>query len=347
MNIDEFLDSDKTREKIEKTNILKIKYSENIYFIYKPEYGEFEYGRKLEFLGLYEKITKKLYGSILDFNSDYNKDLKSNYFAGSISDIGEKLIEGANIYLKKYIEENKLYLVNNSKRIFDRFIKDENNSKTTIEDAIHNYIYKENDIETNFSINDYDNNYYKQYINDLIVEYIQNPIETSKKVFNEYISNKEIRKSLYINGNYEEITVREWIGVMLQKKQYKDLIIHELIDNPNNEYKKKQEIIQSIKDLDAKFITITVRHNDKFCTFKYPQNLLYNMDFYEWHIPDLKIREQMKNLYKDISWNKDEIFMKEIVKIEYSRKVLYEDNELLNIENNIQETHDIVDDMFD
>ena len=41
MNIDEFLDSNKTIEKVGKTDILKIKYNENIDFIYKVIYNIF------------------------------------------------------------------------------------------------------------------------------------------------------------------------------------------------------------------------------------------------------------------------------------------------------------------
>ena len=82
-------------------------------------------------------------------------------------------------------------------------------------------------------------------------------------------------------------------------------------------------------------------------TFKYPKRLLYDFDLYEWYIPDLKVRDKIENLYKGVN-NKDNVFISDIVKIEYSRKVIYEDKELLNDKNNmLEETHDITDEMFD
>lgn len=348
MNIDEFLDSNKTIEKVGKTDILKIKYNENIDFIYKPSYGNLEYGNELHFLGIFERINKKLYGSSFDFQSKYNKEIYSNYFAGEISRIGTKLVDGANLYLKTYIEENKVQLMNNSKEIFDKYISDENNNMKIKKDAINDYIYKEDNIEMNFSVEEYS---YEEHIKDLIMQYIQSPVETSKKIFDKYINNPEKAENIYINNNYERITVQENIGLMLQINQYRNMLLQELINNPNNEYKKKRDIISSIKDLDAQMVTITLKHDKEIVTFKYPKRLLQQIEFYGWYIPDLKIRDKVEKLYDNIySGEKDELFMKEIAKIEYSRKVIYEDKELLNLDNsvteNIEGTHDIVDDMF-
>lgn len=349
MNIDEFLTSNKEIENIGKTDIIKIKYNENIDFIYKPEYSKFEYDRKLEFLGFFEKITQKLYGSSFEFRSIYAKELYSNYYAGPISSIGTNLINGADIYLKNYIEENKLQLINNSKKIFDKYLADESNKRKLKENSIHSYIYHEGNSEINFSVKD---DYYEDNIKDLIIEYIQNPIETSKNVFEKYIDNEKKKKFLYINSNYEKVTVQEYIGVMLQICQYKDILLQELIDNTNNEYNKKHDIIGSIKDLDAQMITITLKHDNEMVVLKYPRNTLEKMYLYEWNIPDLKVRDKVEKLYKNMyGQEKDDTFIKEIVKIEYKKKTIYEDKKLLDLENNlsnnIEETHDIVDDVFD
>lgn len=349
LNIDEFLTSNKEIENIGKTDIIKIKYNENIDFIYKPEWGKFEYNKKLEFLGIFEKITKKLYGYSFEFQSNYAKELYSNYYAGTIPSINTNLINGADIYLKNYIEENKLQLINNSKKIFDKYFADESNKQKLKENSIHNYIYQEDNSEINFSVKD---DYYEENIKDLIIEYIQNPIETSKNVFEKYINNEKKKKSLYINSNYEKVTVQEYIGVMLQICQYKDILLQELIDNPNNEYKKKHDIIASIKDLDAQMITITLKHDKEMVVLKYPRYVLKEMELYESYIPDLKVRDKVEKLYKNMCYQeKDDTFIKEIVKIEYKKKTIYEDKKLLDLENdlsnNIEETHDIVDDMFD
>lgn len=350
MNIDEFLDSNKTIENIGKTDIIKIKYNENIDFIYKPEYGKFEYNRELHFLGFFEKITKKLYGDSYEFQSNYEKELYSDYYSGSISSISTKLIDGADICLKAYVEENKLQLINNSKKIFDKYLSDESNKRELKESSIHNYIYNEGNLEIKFSVQD--DYYYEEKNKDLIIKYIQSPVETSKNVFEKYIDNQEKKESLYINGKYEKVTVQEYLGVMLQVWQYKDMLLKELKDNKNNEYKKKHDIIGSIKNLEAQMINITLKHDDKMITLKYPRDILERMELYERYIPDLTVRDEVENLYKNISGReKDDTFIKEIAKIEYKRKTIYEDMKLLDLENNlsnnIEETHDIVDDMFE
>ena len=99
-------------------------------------------------------------------------------------------------------------------------------------------------------------------------------------------------------------------------------------------------------------ITITLKHNNELINLKYPKYQLKNMELYESHIPVLKNRDKVEQLFKDMyGTDRDNLFMKEIVKIEYKKKVLYEDKELLNLKESVSkvilETHDIVDDMFE
>ena len=68
MNFEEFLLSDEIGHQFEKSYILKLKFDENIDFIYRPDYGEFEYNCNLEFLGLFDKKNKELYGTSYYFN---------------------------------------------------------------------------------------------------------------------------------------------------------------------------------------------------------------------------------------------------------------------------------------
>ena len=124
--------------------------------------------------------------------------------------------------------------------------------------------------------------------------------------------------------------------------------MQEIQKNPNNEYKKKYDIIKSIKDLDAQMLNITLKHGKNTFEFKYPRTILKSLDFFSSKIPDLKIREKLEKIYKKFTLKEqDENFIKDIVKIEFNRKIIYEDKDFLkNKENNI-EMPDIVDDMFD
>lgn len=350
MNIDEFLDCDKIIEKVGQITILKIKYNDNIDFLYKPSYGEFEYGNELHFLGFFEKITKKLYGESWELKSEYDAERNSNYYESPIDKIGENLKKGVDMYLNKYIEENKTLLMNIGKRTFDKYISTDANYTDIKNSTINDYIYNRQNSETSFSISS--NFLYKRNIKELILKYVQNPIETVRNLFTEYINNKEDVVCLYIDDSYKYVSVNEYLGVILLKQQFENSLLQELKENPNNEYKKKHDIIQSIKDLDAQMVTITLNHNNEMIEFKYPKGILETLDFYKSRISDLKIRDKLEELFKDFSGRKkDEIFIKEIAKIEYKKKVIYEDKELLKFKENVSkstlETHDIVDDMFE
>ena len=126
------------------------------------------------------------------------------------------------------------------------------------------------------------------------------------------------------------------------------MLVQELIDNPNNEYKKKRDIIRAISNLEAQMLTITLKHKEETIVFKYPKSLVEEFSFYIFNIPNLEIRDNIKKLDKDID---NQTFIKEIVKIEYKKRTIYEDKDLLKLENNVsknkEESHDIVDDMFE
>ncbi len=175
------------------------------------------------------------------------------------------------------------------------------------------------------------------------MQYLQNESETIEKIYREYINdNGEIeRLRWYENNNpYHEVSVKDYIGVRLQQQELYEKLKKELEQNPNNEYKKKHDIIKSMKNLDAQMITITIKHNEKIITFKYPKNDIDRLNYSEWNIPNLKIRNQMKELYKDC-YNIDNLFISEIIKIEYSRKIIYEDQNILNKQNIEQEMNEI------
>lgn len=342
MTIDEFLESNETIGKIENSDYIKIKYNENIDFIYKPSWYNFEYGSELKFCGLFEKITKKLYGSSFEFSSEYNKDKFSKYYISSMDKIGTNLVESSNKYLDSYIKENQIELMNIGRNIFNQYILDENNYSKIKNDCLHDYIYQESNYKPSFSVN-YDA---ERYSKDLILEFIQNPIPVAKSVFEKYINNPKKSTNLYFDGKYHEITAKEWIGFKLHQMEFAHTLLEDFKNNPTPENRKKFDIINAIKDLDAQMVNITLKHNDEIVSFKYPKRLLYNLDYSEYNIPDLKVRDKVEKLYKNL-YDKDNIFISEILKIEYSRKVIYEDSKLLEMNNNLQkETNDITDEMF-
>lgn len=343
MTIDEFLESNENIGKIDGEDFIKIKYNENLDFIYKPSWGKLEYGNNLEFLGIFEKITKKLYGSSFEFSSRYNKEKYSQYYISSIDNIAIKLLESSNKYLDSYIKDNQIELMNIGRNIFNEFILDERNYERIRDDCIHDYIYQDNQYEPSFSVKNFSS---ERHSKDLILEYIQNPIAVAKSVFEKCINNTEKIERVYYNNKYHEITVKEWIGFKMQESEFAHTLQNEIRNNPSLENKKKHDITESIKNLDAQMLTITLKHNNQTISFKYPKRCIFDLDYFEYQIPDLKIREKVQELYRNIN-NKDNVFVSEILKIEYNRKVIYEDNKLLELNSNLEkENQDITDEMF-
>ena len=128
----------------------------------------------------------------------------------------------------------------------------------------------------------------------------------------------------------------------------KDLInefIFELKNDPTNEYKKKHDIIEAIKDVDAQMLTINLCHEGKEITFKYPKDQLYNFWFSDYHIPEVSKREELKQIYANTSFYRD-FALEDIKSISFRKQILYEDKKELELNNEKKEI-DIVDDMFD
>ena len=352
MTFDEFLLSENTTYNFKSgadrdKSIIKIKYNDNIEFLYIPSYLNFEIGSKLEFIGVFDRNTRKLYGDSFYLKGEYYKEIYSSLFECTVSQIYERVVDGANDLLNKYIKDNEVKLMNLSKNLFDKYISFENNYKEIEQGAITDYIYN-NENEIKFSVDSYR---YENESNNIKMQYIQNPQKTVENFYKQYIDNPQKEKSLrWYEGNnpYYQVSVNEYIGVRLnEQKLYEDLL-NKIKLEPNDELRKKYEIIQSIKNIDAQMLTITIKHNDNEITFKYPKETLYRLEFYDTRISNPNIREQIEHLYKNMyGYEKDKNFINEISKIEYGRKILYEDNKLLNKEFNIQNSPDIVDDMFE
>lgn len=122
-------------------------------------------------------------------------------------------------------------------------------------------------------------------------------------------------------------------------------MILELKNNPNTEYKKKHDIVEAIKDLDAQMLTINLCHNGKEITFKYPREQLYNFWLSSYNIPEVSKREELKQIYANANFYRD-FDIEDIKSISFRKQIIYEDKKELEL-NNKKEEPDIVDDMFE
>lgn len=344
MTFDEFLVSEEVTQEFDRDFVSKIKYNDNIDYIFKTNYGSLNYNSELKCVGLFDKKNNKLYGSSYDFNGMFNKEMYSNFYNGSIESIKNNLYKNADKLLNNYINDNSKTLRDMAKETFDKFISYKGNYDSIKEMAVKNYIYDldNNKLEFHVNTSKYERN---NDVNKLTMEQIEFPEETEYRVFEEFINNEEKTECLYTReANNIDLTAKERIGIRLLEKDLENKLILELKNDPTNEYKMKHDIIESIKDLDVQMLTINLCHNDKEITFKYPKDQLYNFWISDYHIPEVSKREEIKEMYKDERGFAD-FHLEDIKSISFRKQILYENNKDLEL-NNEKEEPDIVDDMF-
>lgn len=345
MTFDEFLVSNEVSSEFARDYILKVKYNDNIDYIFKTKYDGLNFNSELKCVGLFDKINNKLYGSSYDFNGMFNKDMSSNFYAGSIESIKNNLYKNADKLLNTYIKDNQKTLKNMAKETFNKFISHKGNYDSIKDNAVKNYIYNFDGNKLKFHVN---TSKYERTndINKLTMEYLEFPKETEYKVFEEYINNEEKTEYIYSREvNNIELTVKERIGTRLLEKDLEDKLVLELKNDPTNEYKIKHDIIESIKDIDAQMLTINLCHNGKEITFKYPKDQLYNFWLNDYRISEVSKREEIKEMYED-ERGFDDFHLEDIKSISFRKQMLHENNKELEL-NNEKEELDIVDDMFD
>ena len=339
MTFDEFLTSNEGSYTYEenysnsKSTVIKIKYDDFLDFIYKPSWGELIYGNDLKFLGIFDKINKKLYGSSYDL--EHSRNLISNYYIGEISKIDDSLQKDFDNLLMNYIETNKTKLMELSQHIFDKYISLEDNHNEFKKVAVHDYIYSNPIEDFKFNADVYERNKDRKPI---ILDYLKNQEKVATEKFSNYINNKENKYTIYSRRYGDaalKISNKEYIGFTILKQNYIKNLIEGLKSNPNNEYRKTHDILNSIKDLDAQNINITVKHNGEEITFKYPKSSLYHLNLLSWRIPDVETRNKVKELYFD-KHIYDDFYLEDIILIEYKKQAIYEDKELA-LKNDIQE----------
>ena len=345
MTFDEYLTSKEVSQEFDRDFATKVKYNDNIDYIFKTNYGGLNYNSELKCIGLFDKKNNKLYGSSYDFNGMFNKDMYSNFYTGSIESIKNNLFINADKLLNTYINDNSKTLKEVANKIFDKIIAYKGNYDEIKERAVKNYIYDSDNKELEFHISTskYERN---NDVNKLIMDEIEFPEETEYRVFEEYINNNEKTESIYTReGNNIELTVKEKIGERLLEKDLEEKLTLELKNNLNNEYKIKHDIVEAIKDIDAQMLTINLCHKGKEVTFKYSKDQLYNSWLSNYHIPEVNKRKEIKEMYKD-ERGYDDFYLEDIKSISFRKQILYENTKEIEL-NNDKEEPDIVDDMFD
>ena len=198
----------------------------------------------------------------------------------------------------------------------NRFDKDVKENKLYVKDlknyAREMYIYKMRNAMEFKSY--YTNNYFKVH-KEVIYDYLQDKKSTVEKLFENYILDD-------INLYDIKVSVKNQIGYTLLENEFKEnVIINEFEHNPKNEVKKIHDIIDSIKNIYAKELVLTVTKNNQTISFRFPKRELYSQSIWNMYIKNTSERKLVEELYDNRDFS-----MKDIIKIEYRKKLLYKDN---------------------
>ena len=209
MTFDEFLVSKELSKEFNRDFVTKVKYNDNIDYIFKTSYGGLNFNSELKCVGLFDKKNNKLYGSSYDFNGTFNNGMYSSFYTGSIESIKNNLYKNADKLLNTYIKENSENLRSIVKETYEKYISYEGDYKRIKDQAVKNYIYnfEKNDLEFHINTSKYDRN---NDTNKLIMDYIESPKETEARVFEEYINNENKTERIYSSEiNAIELTAKE------------------------------------------------------------------------------------------------------------------------------------------
>lgn len=335
MTFDEFLMS---KEQIYDCRypIIKAKYNEKLDFLYTPNFGTFTFDDNLNFVGIFDNEHQKLYGDSFYFNPKYAEEIKTEFFAGNVSDIRKTLFEELDKMLYQYLNDNEEKIVSLAEPFFEKYISINNNYKLVKERAIDNYIFNEEVIKPKFHT---DSNMYKKDAKNTILKYIQTPKKILNELFGEYINNEEKIKVIRYEDSIMELDEKAQMGLRLLEYRLEENLTDEISKNPTKLQKKKHDVYSAIENVDAQMLTISIQKDNESLNFKYPKDRLCRFSINRWDIPDMATRSTVEYLYGRTG-NWEELLIGDIKKISYRGKALYEDKEMENVKNIEQENEE-------
>ncbi len=314
--------------------LVKLKYNDNIDFLYMPSEVRFSVEKNLRYMGLFEKQSKKLYGESYFFDNIRNDFLKNTCYKSNLDEVYEEFQDRCNELLGKYIENNINELKKKGTQLFQEYITNNGKEEYLKKEVIKAYIY------SNYEKKQIK---YKNYGNreDTLINYLQNKEETVLNEFNTYINSKQdvLYTKFNVYQNTKMITQKESIGAEILIAEFEANILKELKENPQNEFKKSFDIINAINSVDSKMLSLTIIDEGKIVDFKYPTEKLKTLYLYNGYIQDTKAREKVEKIYA----NRD-LKIEDIYQIKYRTHTLYEDS---NKQINEEYKKNIDDDLYD
>lgn len=305
----------------------------NIYLLFRTNYQFLsETDFKLNVVGVFDNKNKKLYTNtknIFDFEMP-----KSKYYIDELCSIENELIKDAKRVLFAYIKKNKEVLKDVGRKVFDNRLKDKKYKNCLSKVIAREYILNVDTFhEFNNDMNE--ENKYERYLHsmkmaDKTLLYLigeKTKEEISKTLLLDYLEQK----------HYDNRAQKELIGCRLLEIEYINQSLRKMYQEGDKSiYKKTQTIVQAIKDINAKFLTITLKCDNEEVTFKYRKDdMLILNDFdldnknplislYAVYILNKKERESVDKVLKGKEENYNN-YLNFITEIKWGKKILYKE----------------------
>lgn len=326
-NIEKFLLNPDENDKIFRGNYHSKKF-------HKEKYDD-------RFVVIYMKIDKENYLEQNDYevvgyldikdkciyNHGYNMDEflpkeKSLLERGSFNLLNKKMFEEIKNYIEKYSFDNEENLKEIAIEKYNHI--DEWGIERYKKEVREQFIAEENPIiKLEKSYTDYAVTNSDEYCGKTIyIEYLDNPERTVKKYANKIIESLENYKN-----NKEELGLELLI--------YRDKIdyLNQIIANENHKFDDlyiNKLMYNSIKDLDAKTLNITIKYGENTYTFKYDYDILKrdllndDRSSNSWGIAYDKVSDFIKeNTNKEDYRSTEEFLFSNVTSITYGKKELY------------------------
>lgn len=319
-NLKEFLDNTNVNDFTFPTNytnlkIHKEKYDDRFIILYSKSESKGLQQQEYSVAGYYDVIDKVLYNSTYEIREIIPND--NSIILDNFEKVFEKLCKEIDDYIKDYV------ILNADK--YRKIGKDKYNEssewqlpgdKLSVERGFAKNKEPVVKLYINSSLNKlhYNEEYYNKSI---IVNYLNNP----KKIVEEYA--KE-----FITKDEEDL------GVCLLRYEYKLKYLEQIKKNDNNEFKRvyiNKKLLESLDNIDAKTINVTINYNEQEITFKYDLNKLLSSlrsasyKGYDYGSSYKKVREFFKenDIKDERGYHEDSFKFENITTITYGKKILY------------------------
>lgn len=313
-------------------------------------------------------IHKDIYNDrfIIIYLKEYNDNLYQNryyskeYSLGAYIDVKDKVIYNCDYQLHRLFSDESVFEFTNFEAVDKKFLKE-------VDDYIEKYIFENIDELKEIAKEQYKkpDNYIFQNCEKGVKELFiaeDNPVIEFEKNYNHdcitstdefyykdylnnYFDNKDETIANYANAVIKDNKINMGLAIYLYENKLEFLNLIKL--NINNEFKdlyQKKALYNSIKDLNAKMVNVTINYNNKDFTFKFDYNtlkrdLLNNYDDtssfgckYDIVKKFLKENTINENGRYDTSFK-----FSHIKSISYGKKVVYKNKDYFKVKNKEKE----------